>query len=150
MLSLVPTHIGWIIISIFSVAFVADLTVSVMVMVGLNKRMAEIDEPRVRMRVVSDGLSERIGTHALETAQQLDEAKVQAALARSEAKDQADRLRSDYEERKQELEEKRNELIERIKKSRYFGMGRMLRAFPDMQHREHSELLDLLRKSMNQ
>ena len=126
------------------------LTVSVMVMVGLNKRMAEIDEPRVRMRVVSDGLSERIGTHALETAQQLDEAKVQAALARSEAKDQADRLRSDYEERKQELEEKRNELIERIKKSRYFGMGRMLRAFPDMQHREHSELLDLLRKSMNQ
>ena len=29
-------------------------------------------------------------------------------------------------------------------------MGRMLRAFPDMQHREHSELLDLLRKSMNQ
>ena len=150
MLSLVPTHIGWIIISIFSVAFVADLTVSVMVMVGLNKRMAEIDELRERMRVVSDGLSERIGTHALETAQQLDEAKVQAALARSEAKDQADRLRSDYEERKQELEEKRNELIERIKKSRYFGMGRMLRAFPDMQHREHSELLDLLRKSMNQ
>ena len=75
---------------------------------------------------------------------------MQAALARSEAKDQADRLRSDYEERKQELEEKRNELIERIKKSRYFGMGRMLRAFPDMQHREHSELLDLLRKSMNQ
>ena len=150
MLSLVPTHIGWIIISIFSVAFVADLTVSVMVMVGLNKRMAEIDEPRVRMRVVSDGLSERIGTHALETAQQLDEAKVQAALARSEAKDQADRLRSDYEERKQELEEKRNELIERIKKSRYFGMGRMLRAFPDMKHREQSELLDLLRKIMNQ
>ena len=149
-LSLVPTHIGWIIISIFSVAFVADLTVSVMVMVGLNKRMAEIDELRERMRVVSDGLSERIGTHALETAQQLDEAKVQAALARSEAKDQADLLRSDYEERKQELEEKRNELIERIKKSRYFGMGRMLRAFPDMQHREHSELLDLLRKSMNQ
>ena len=96
-------------------------------------------------------LVERIGTHALETAQQLDEAKVRGGTARSEAKDQADGLRSDAGKRKQELEEKQNELIERIKKSRYFGMGRMLRrAFPDMQHKEHSELLDLLRKSMNQ
>lgn len=149
MLSLVPVRIGWIIISVSMAILMADLTVSVLVMTGLNKRMAEIDEARDRMRVVSNGLSERIGTRALETAQQLDEAKVQAALARSEAKDRADQMRSDYEDKKRDLEAKRSELIARIQKSRYFGMGRLLRAFPDMKHRDHSELLNMLKESLN-
>ena len=146
-LGLVPRRLGWVLIVVFSAAFIADLIVSVMVMVGLNRRLAEIDEMRERMRVVSNDLSERIGTRALETAQHIDEAKVQAMLARSEVKDHADQVREDYEARKMELEEKRRELITRIEKSRHFGAGRLLRAFPDMKHREHSELLELLRKS---
>ena len=49
-----------------------------------------------------------------------------------------------------ELEDKRRELITRIERSRHFGVGRLLRAFPDMKHREHPELLELLQKSMIQ
>lgn len=149
-LDLVPRHLGWALIAVFSAAFIADLIVSVMVMAGLNKRMAEIDEMREKMRVVSNDLSERIGTRALETAQHIDEAKVQAVLAKSEVKDQTDQLREEYEARKMELEDKRRELITRIERSRHFGAGRLLRAFPDMKHREHPELLELLRKSMIQ
>ena len=147
-LTLVPMRIGWIFLMVSMAVLIADLVVSVLVMTGLNRRMAEIDEARERMRIVSNGLSERIGSRALETAQQLDEAKVQAALARSEAKDRADKMRSDYEDRKRELEAKRSELIRRIQRSRHFGLGRMLRAFPDMKHREHSELLNALKESL--
>ncbi len=70
-----------------------------------------------------------------------------AITTTSIVKDHADQVREDYEARKMELEEKRRELITRIEKSRHFGAGRLLRAFPDMKHREHSELLELLRKS---
>ena len=40
----IPQNIGWALIGIFSVTYIADFAVSVSVMIGLNKRMAEIDE----------------------------------------------------------------------------------------------------------
>jgi hypothetical protein len=141
-----------------------------MVMVGLNKRLAGIDELRSKMRVVSDDLSDRLGTRALETAKQLDEVKVQAALARTEALEQAEQfkagaleqaeqlkagaleqaeqLRSDYEAKKLEFEEKRKDLANRILSSRHFGAGRLLRAFPSMKHRDHYEILEMLKKEL--
>ena len=165
-----PQNIGWILIAIFSVLFIADNIVSVMVMVGLNKRLAGIDELRSKMRVVSDDLSDRLGNRALETAKQLDEVKVQAALARTEALEQAEQfkagaleqaeqfkaealeqagqLRSDYEAKKLEFEEKRKDLANRILSSRHFGAGRLLRAFPSMKHRDHYEILEMLKKEL--
>lgn len=154
-----PQNIGWILIAIFSVLFIADNIVSVMVMVGLNKRLAGIDELRSKMRVVSDDLSDRLGTRALETAKQLDEVKVQAALARTEALEQAEQLkagaleqaeqlRSDYEAKKLEFEEKRKDLANRILSSRHFGAGRLLRAFPSMKHRDHYEILEMLKNEL--
>lgn len=147
-LDLIPRKIGWILIVIFSLLFIADVIISVMVMAGLNKRMAEIDEMRERMRVVSNDLSERIGSKALETAQRVDEAKVQTALAKAEAKDQIDLARTEYDIRKAELEQKRRDLIEEVAKSRYFGAGRLLRAFPDMKHRDYEEMIELMKKRL--
>ena len=131
-LGLVPHKIGWIFIVIFSATFIADIIVSVMVMLGLNKRMAEIDEMRKRMRVVSNDLSERIATRAMDTAQKVDEAK------------------ADYETRRQEFEAKKKELALRLRKSRHFGSGRLLRAFPDMQHRDYAELIEMLRQQLSE
>ncbi|MBR5046721.1 MAG: hypothetical protein IKX76_00630 [Eubacterium sp.] len=148
LLGLVSRNIGWVLISVFCVILLADFSISVMVMAGLNKKMAEIDEMREKMRVVSNDLSERIGTRALKTAQHVDEAKVQAALARSEAIDQANQLRADYEAKKKELEQRRSDLISKIQNSRHFGYGRLLRAFPDMKHRDHSELLNMLKERL--
>ena len=147
-MSLVPERAGWIMIVVLYTMFAADIIVSVMVMTGLNRRMAEIDEMRGRMRAVSNGLSEQIGSRAIETAQHLDEARVRAALARSEAADQVEQMRDEYEAKKNEIEMRRRELISRIERSRHFGTGRLLRAFPEMKHREHPELLDMLREHL--
>lgn len=140
-LGLVPERVGWVLIAVFMAVFAADVIVSVMVMTGLNKRMAEIDEMRERMRVVSNDLSERIGTRAIDTAQHVDEAKVQASLARTEAREIADRKREEYEAR-------RRDLIARIRASRHFGAGRLLRAFPDMKHRDYPELIEMIREEI--
>ena len=144
-LDLIPRRIGWILIVLLSMLFIADVIISVMVMAGLNKRMAEIDEMREKMRVVSNDLSEHIGSKALETAQRVDEAKVQTALAKAEAKDQMDLAKAEYDSRKAELEQKRRNLIETVLRSKHFGAGRLLRAFPDMKHRDHEEMIELMK-----
>ena len=137
-LGLVPVRVGWILIAVFMIVFTADVMISVMVMTGLNKRMAEIDEMREKMRVVSNDLSERIGTRAIDTAQHIDEAKVQASLAKTEARARVDQKRDEYESR-------RRDLIARIKASRHFGAGRLLRAFPEMKHRDYPELIEMIK-----
>ena len=140
-LGLVPVRVGWILISVFMIVFTADVMISVMVMTGLNKRMAEIDEMREKMRVVSNDLSERIGTRAIDTAQHIDEAKVQASLAKTEARARVDQKRDEYEAR-------RRDLIARIRASRHFGAGRLLRAFPEMKHRDYPDLIEMIRKEL--
>ena len=140
-LGLVPVRVGWILIAVFMIVFTADVMISVMVMTGLNKKMAEIDEMREKMRVVSNDLSERIGTRAIDTAQHIDEAKVQASLAKTEARVRVDQKRDEYEAR-------RRDLIARIRASRHFGAGRLLRAFPEMKHRDYPDLIEMIRKEL--
>ena len=140
-LDLVPVRVGWILIAVFMIVFTADVMISVMVMTGLNKRMAEIDEMREKMRVVSNDLSERIGTRAIGTVQHIDEAKVQASLAKTEARARVDQKRDEYEAR-------RRDLIARIRASRHFGAGRLLRAFPEMKHRDYPDLIEMIRKEL--
>ncbi|MBR2540884.1 MAG: hypothetical protein IKE85_08715 [Mogibacterium sp.] len=158
-LSYIPERVGWVLIIIFSIVYCADFAVSVSVMIGLNKRMAELDEMQRKMRVVSNDLSDRIGSRTLETAKRVDEVKVQAALAGAEAREaieatKADTIaqfgerRSDLADMRKQLEERRKALIDKILSSRHFGAGRLLRAFPDMKHRDHAEVVEMLRKML--
>ena len=59
----------------------------------------------------------------------------------TEAKDHMEQLHDDYEAR-------RRELINRLRESRHFGAGRLLRAFPEMRHRDHQELIEMIRREI--
>ena len=158
-----PEKVGWILMGFIYLVYAADFAVSVMIMVGLNKRMAELDELRAKMRVVSNELSQRLGEGALETAQKVGEVEVQAALGRAEIKDNIEVARREREmkqetlkaeqaarldEMKRQYEMKKTELSEKINSSRHLGTGRVLRAFPEMEHRDHKELLEQIRKML--
>ena len=82
-----PETVGWPLMYFLYMGYAADTMLSVMIMVGLNKRLAELDEMQKKMRVVSNTLSDGLGRGALETAQHIGEARVQAALAKAEAID---------------------------------------------------------------
>ena len=84
---IMPETVGWPLMYFLYIVYASDTMLSVMIMVGLNKRLAELDEMQKRMRVVSNTLSDGIGRSALGTAQYIGEAKVQAALAKAEAID---------------------------------------------------------------
>ncbi len=222
-----PETVGWPLMYFLYIVYAADTMLSVMIMVGLNKRLAELDEMQKKMRVVSNTLSDGIGRSALETAQHIGEAKVQAALAKAEAMDSLNAAKAEavdslnavkaeavdslsaakngavdslsavkngamdslsaakngavdslsavkngaidgisavkngamdgisavqssgekgLDSLKKQYVRKKAALSRMVRGTRYFGAGRMLRAFPQMQHRKYRELLDLLKK----
>lgn len=213
---IMPETVGWPLMYFLYIVYASDTMLSVMIMVGLNKRLAELDEMQKRMRVVSNTLSDGIGRSALGTAQYIGEAKVQAALAKAEAMDSLsaakaeavdslsavkaeavdslsavatgavdslsavkagavdglsavkegavdslsavkngaldgiNAVQSSGEKRLESLKKQysRNTaaLSRMVRGTRYFGAGRLLRAFPQMRHRKYRELLDKLKK----
>ena len=101
----------------------------------------ELDEMRRKMRTVSDELSTRIGPGALETAQRVDEAKVQGCLAKAE-------LENEMEERRKELDRRKEEFCDTCRRRRHFGYGRLMRAFPKLEHHDHEALLEELKERL--
>ena len=195
MSSEMPERVGWPLMGVIYTLYAADFILSVMIMVGLNKRLAELDEMQRRMRGVSHKLSEELGRGAIETVQHVDEVKVQAALARADARDSLSAAKneavsslsaakneavSSFSAAKNEAAEslsaakngirtgltdvqtnagrrlnklknqynrKSRALSHTIRSSRYFGLGRLLRAFPQMMHRDYNELLEELKRA---
>lgn len=150
----VPQDVGWILMAILYAVYVVDVTVSAMIMAGLNREIAELDRMREDMRRISDELSTRLGEGTLETAGRIDEAKLQAALGRKEIEqDLAKRheeigqdLAKRREETQNRIEEARSHLAKRVRAHSIYGTGRLLRAFPDMKHHDHPDLLRDLKK----
>ena len=126
------SRLGWAALGVVYTGYAFDVVLSAMIMIGLNKKMAELDEMRRKMRVVSDGLSRTLGEGTLET----------------ELKRSADEREAFMLEKKKEYDRKKEELFETIRKSSHFGLGRLLRAFPQMEHRDFDELLKELQKRM--
>ena len=235
---ILPETVGWPLMYFLYIVYASDTMLSVMIMVGLNKRLAELDEMQKRMRVVSNTLSDGIGRSALGTAQYIGEVKVQAALAKAEAMDSLSAAKAEavdslsavkaeavdslsavatgavdslsavkagavdglsavkegavdslsavkngavdglsavkegavdslsavkngaldgisavqssgekrLESLKKQYSRKTAALSRMVRGTRYFGAGRLLRAFPQMRHRKYRELLDKLKK----
>ena len=116
---------------IFGGLFLADLIVSAIQAVGFSKQLARIDELRKAMRTTSDALTEVIGTSAMTMDTLLDEQKLQLTLAAMEGATNAAELRDQLRELAGKAGTLRDATI-RLSKQRFFGTGRLLRAFPDM------------------
>ncbi|MCR5715362.1 MAG: hypothetical protein K6G23_00765 [Lachnospiraceae bacterium] len=183
---LIPEKIGWWILLVLYMAYIADVIVSVAIMNGFNKRLKELDRLRSSMRIVSDSMTEQIATGAIKTAQVIGETKVQSALARAELRDAvaeskaqmldavaeskaqmldavtesraqmaarsgelSDAAHERYEQLRRELEEKMTQTKNYMRKTRFFGAGRLLRAFPNVTHRDYMEALQELRSRLS-
>ncbi|MDO4475766.1 MAG: hypothetical protein Q4B59_03185 [Lachnospiraceae bacterium] len=149
---------GWWMLLAFYILFAVDVIVSAAVTIGLNKKLESLDRAREALRVVSDELSDRIGSESLKAMQNLEEGQVQAALAKAELRQAVTEKREELvqavTQRKEARElaalERREELEAQIEKLRKHLTGpqarRILRAFPNMKHREHGETLEALKK----
>ena len=142
--------VGWIILAILYCVYLADFIVTVAVIRGLNKKLTRLNKIRSDMRIVSDKLSDTVANTTIDTAQVIEEGKVQTALAKAELceavetkKDQSvEKLRK----KKMELQMEFDELSNSITNHTIVGQGRIIKAFPEMKHRYYHELIQELRK----
>lgn len=95
-----------VLLGIAYLIFAVDFIVTLACVIGLNRKLDELDEISKKLSVVSENLSEKLGSKALETDQKLDESRVQASLARAELRDKADQWREERQEAKEERREK--------------------------------------------
>ena len=85
--------LGWTILVILYVVYFVDFVVTVAVIRGFNKKLGQLDKLSGDLRIVSDKVSEKLGETTIETAQNIGEGRVQAALAKAELRDRVDSLK---------------------------------------------------------
>lgn len=169
--ALIPPRLGWPLMLVFYVVYLIDQIATVLTVSGFNRKLKQLDEMDQKLRTVSNGLSDVLGETTIKAGEKAGEGKVQMELAREDLKDQMDEtvkeayLHHAYETRKhqdqvRELQEESREKTDAYRKDlqkRYeelqkdlvshthFGTGRLLKAFPDMKHRDYESLVNDLK-----
>lgn len=147
-----PATWEWVVMAILYAAYFADFVVTVATIRGLNKKLTRLDKVSSDMRIVSDKLSNTLATTTIDTAQKVGEGKVQVALAKAELRDatiaQKDKSIEMLRTKKAELQAQFDELSGSITNHTVFGQGRIIKAFPEMKHRDYFELIQELKKKL--
>ena len=147
-----PSTLEWVVMAILYAVYLADLIVTVAVIRGLNKKLTRLDKVRADLRIVSDKLSDTLATTTIDTAQKVGEGKVQVALAKAELRDATVAQREKSAEmlrmKKAELQAQFDEPSSSITNHTVFGQGRIIKAFPEMKHRDYFELIQELKKKL--
>lgn len=166
--AMIPEKYGWPVLAVLGAAYLADIIVTIAIIIGLNKRITELDDMRANMRTVSDNLSEVLGKGGLMTAQRIENGQVQAALAkaelaekmeagRAEAAGRIEKVRADAQQRRDARAEALEAQLDRAEatvgvwfekqsKMRAYIMKRIIKAFPDFALHEHEETLAELKQ----
>ena len=143
--------LGWIVLVVLYCVYLADLIVTVAIIRGLNKKLTRLNKIRSDMRIVSDKLSDTVANTTIDTAQVIEEGKVQTALAKAELREAAvtkkDQSIEKLRKKKMELQKEFDELSNSITSHTIVGQGRIIKAFPEMKHRYYHELIQELRKN---
>ena len=132
----IPSGIGLIVLVIIYIVFVTDIILTTLAVLKLNKQLDALDELQKSILLISDGMSEVIGTGTIKTVEKLETGK---ELAKGE-----------YEQKKQKLEELLAHLEKSIMYNKMFGIGRLLRAFPDMKHSKYQDIIDQIKNMIKE
>ena len=168
-----PGRYGWVLVAVLYAVYLFDLVVTVATIIGLNRKLEELDRVRKSLRIVSDKMSEKIGETSLKTSQDIGRGRVQAALAKAEFKQAAAQTQAELKQAAAQTQAEfkqaaaqtqaalrsaaaeKAELLAREKKLAadlaghvVFGTGRLLRAFPRMTSQKYKETLEALKQRL--
>ncbi len=122
MASRIPESIGWVLLIVLLSLFAADFTVTVVSIIGLNRKLKNLEMVSSKLRAGSDRLGQKLYAGAMEAQEREKEWQKEAA-----------RLKEKYEQGLQ---------------ANYLHK-RLLKAFPDLHSLRHNEELEALRQEVN-
>ncbi len=153
----IPEKIGWPFLALSYAVIIADICVTVAAVRGLNRRLEELDRLQKNMRLVSDRLSRTIGERTIKTTQKIEEAQVQAALAKADLEEAVEAKRAEWKDavstekekladRAEAMQKRREEILAELKSRRLFSAGSVLKHVPELKHRDYRELLERIKR----
>ena len=162
--AMVPQMVGFVLMCILYACYAADVVVTAFAASDLARELDALEKVADSMHAVSDAMTELLGTTAMDVDQKMDESRLQLKLAAAEARDNAAKLSPRdaaaalrakaaaertaellrLEQLAEELQARSEEMRARTRSSKYFGKGRMLRAYPKLRHGEKHRSLDEL------
>ena len=143
---------GIILLLIAYIAFISDFVVSVLITLGLNKRITRLDDMKKSMTEFSDSLSTRIGDDAISAKEKVDAYRAESTSFEAEIRDvAADRraeVAKELEDMKRDYELAREEFYKKMRKTKFFGTGRILKSYPDLRIVDHGEIVDRIKETL--
>ena len=141
-----------ILLLIAYIAFISDFAVSVLITLGLNKRITRLDDMKKSMTEFSDSLSTRIGDDAISAKEKVDAYRAESTSFEAEIRDvAADRraeVAKELEDMKRDYELAREEFYKKMRKTKFFGTGRILKSYPDLRIVDHGEIVDRIKETL--
>ncbi|MDY4660595.1 putative ABC transporter permease [Pseudoflavonifractor capillosus] len=144
----IPHTLGVVLLAVFTVLALADLAATVATVVGLNKRLRQLEELAAKIHEVSDSLGERLADTTLAVSEKGEALKESAGERRAQREEEQAKLRTAREEALRRREAALAELRsanEALLSTYRFGQKRLLKAFPDMKSVRHSEALEQIK-----
>ncbi len=149
----IPVVAGRIMLVIMYAVFVADLIITVMTILKLNKQLEHMKAMESAILRLSDGMSEVIATGTMKTVDKLEQEKQKGKARREELKA---RIQEYHEERKEKAKERRLVMEEkrRILEEKYahmkkqlmyhklFGTGMILNNYLENGHSDYQDIID--------
>lgn len=143
---------GIILLIIAYIAFISDFAVSVLITLGLNKRITRLDDMKKSMTGFSDSISTRIGDDAISAKEKVDAYRAESTSFEAEIRDAAADRRAEVakelEDMKRDYELAREEFYKKMRKTKFFGTGRILKSYPDLRIVDHVEIVDKIKETL--
>lgn len=140
--------LGHILIAVLYVYLLADVVCTVLSILHLNKNLKRLSAMAAEVRKASDNLTEQIGQKTMNMEIRVQESRLQAALAKAESRDYAEEKSEELKKKAAELKRAMNDFIQKYPKlQRFFGFGRLYRAFPNLRHIDYDDELQAVIES---
>ena len=143
---------GIILLLIAYITFISDFAVSVLITLGLNKKITRLDDMKKSMTEFSDSLSTRIGDDAISAKEKVDAYRAESTSFEAEIRDAAADRRAEVakelEDMKRDYELAREEFYKNMRKTKFFGTGRILKSYPDLRIVDHGEIVDKIKETL--
>lgn len=149
---LATSTVGIILLVIAYIAFISDFAVSVLIILGLNKRIKMLDDMKKSMTEFSDSLSNRIGDDVINAKEKVDAYRAESTSFEAEIRDAAaDRraeIAKELADMKRDYELAREEFYKKMRKTKFLGTGRILKSYPDLRIVDHSKIVDKIKENL--
>ena len=143
---------GIILLLIAYITFISDFAVSVLITLGLNKKITRLDDMKKSMTEFSDSLSTRIGDDAISAKEKVDAYRAESTSFEAEIRDAAAERRSEVTKEladmKRDYELAREEFYKKMRKTKFLGTGRILKSYPDLRIVDHSKIVDKIKENL--